>query len=134
VKPKLRIWVVFGESLKLGSGRAELLELIDKLGSLRQAAAEIDMSYRHAWGYLRDLENAAGFGFVERNSGGAARSGLRLTTKAREFLASYRKFQRSLDRVAAREFAKCFGPPAPTRSPRVKAAPPRSATKRPTTR
>ncbi len=107
VKPKLRVWVVFG-SLKFGEGRARLLELIDERGSLRQAAAEFDMSYRNAWGYLRELEQAAGFELVARSPEGTLRSGMRLTPRGREFLACYRKFQRSLDTAATRHFARAF--------------------------
>ena len=85
--PKLRVWVVFGSRLKFGDGRARLLELIDERGSLRQAAAEFDMSYRNAWGYLRELEQAAGFELVARSPKGTLRSGMRLTPRGREFLA-----------------------------------------------
>lgn len=106
--PKLRVWVVFGSRLKFGEGRARLLELIDERGSLRQAAAEFDMSYRNAWGYLRELEQAAGFELVARSPKGTLRSGMRLTPRGREFLACYRKFQRSLDAAATRHFARAF--------------------------
>jgi molybdate transport system regulatory protein len=109
VKPKLRVWVVFGSRLKFGDGRARLLELIEERGSLRQAAAEFDMSYRNAWGYLRELEQAAGFELVARAPRGTLRSGMKLTPRGREFLACYRKFQRSLDAAAARHFARAFG-------------------------
>src|SRR4030095_13019476 len=86
MKPKLRGWGTFGKQLKFGDGRARLLELIDERGSLRQAAAEMRMSYRNAWGYLRELEKAAGFKFVERAPGGNPRSGMRLTARGSEFL------------------------------------------------
>ena len=76
MKPKLRVWVTFGDELKFGDGRARLLALIDEYGSLRQAAEDFKMSYRHAWGYLRDLEQAAGFKFVERAPGGGPSSGI----------------------------------------------------------
>ena len=109
MKPKLRVWVVFGNRLKFGDGRARLLELIDERGSLRQAAAEFDMSYRNAWGYLRELERAAGFALVARSPAGTLRSGMRLTPKGREFLECYRKFQKSLDAEAARHFEASFG-------------------------
>jgi molybdate transport system regulatory protein len=109
VKPKLRVWVVFGSGLKFGDGRARLLELIEERGSLRQAAAEFDMSYRNAWGYLRELEQAAGFPLVARSPAGTLRSGMRLTPRGREFLARYRRFQRNLDAAAARHFAGAFG-------------------------
>jgi len=113
MKPKLRVWVVFGKQLKgkqlkFGDGRARLLELIDERGSLRQAAAELRMSYRNAWGYLRELEKAAGFKFVERAPGGNPRSGMRLTARGSKFLARYAKFQRGLEQAAARHFERAF--------------------------
>jgi molybdate transport system regulatory protein len=105
---KLRVWVVFGKRLKFGDGRARLLELIEERGSLRQAAAELRMSYRHAWGYLREMEKAAGFKLVERAPEGRPQVGMRLTAGGREFLACYRKFQRGLDRAAAGHFERSF--------------------------
>jgi molybdate transport repressor ModE-like protein len=96
--------VVFGKRLKLGSGRAHLLRSIDARGSLRQAAAE----FRNAWGYLQELERAAGFKFVERAPGGGPRSGMRLTAAGREFLACYEKFSRGLEEAARRHFERSF--------------------------
>lgn len=109
MKPKLRVWVTFGDDLKFGDGRAHLLELIERHGSLRKAAAEIEMSYRNAWGYLRDLEKAAGFKFVERVPGGGPESGMRLTRAGRRFLDRYRKFRGGLDEAARRQFERAFG-------------------------
>ena len=108
MKPKLRVWIVFGERLKFGDGRARLLELIDSRGSLRQAAAAFDMSYRNAWGYLGELERAAGFKLVERGPDGTARSGMRLTDAGREFVRAYRRFQRNLEAAAVRHFDGSF--------------------------
>ena len=59
-------------------------------------------------GYLRELENAAGFKFVERAPGGNPRSGMRLTARGSEFLACYGKFQRGLEQAAARHFERSF--------------------------
>ena len=107
MKPKLKVWVTFGD-LKFGDGRARLLEEIDEQGSLRKAAGTFEMSYRNAWGYLRELEDAAGFKFVERVPGGGPRSGMRLTDKARLFLQRYRKFRNGLDAAVARQFERSF--------------------------
>ncbi|HSB41713.1 MAG TPA: LysR family transcriptional regulator [Methylomirabilota bacterium] len=109
MKPKLRVWVMFGEQLKFGDGRARLLELIEQRGSLRKAAQELEMSYRNAWGYLRELEQAAGFKFVERAPGGGPSSGMRLTRAGRRFLDRYRKFRSGLDEAARRQFERAFG-------------------------
>ena len=107
MKPKLKVWVTFGE-LKFGDGRARLLEAIDEQGSLRKAAGSFEMSYRNAWGYLRELERAAGFKFVERAPGGSFRSGMRLTEKGRVFLQRYRKFRSGLDQTVRRQFERSF--------------------------
>ncbi len=108
MKPKLKVWVAFSDKLKFGDGRARLLELIDERGSLQKAAEEFEMSYRNAWGYLGELERAAGFDFVERAPGGGPRSGMRLTKEARRFLARYWKFRDGLDRSVKRHFARAF--------------------------
>ena len=108
MKAKLKVWIVFGNSVKLGDGRAQLLELIDELGSLRKAAAHLEMSYRNAWGYLRDLEQAAGFELLERHAGGGPGSGMRLTTRGRAFVAAYRKFRQRVDAAVDRQFTRAF--------------------------
>jgi len=108
-KPKLKVWVAFGSELKFGDGRARLLELIDERGSLQQAAHEMAMSYRNAWGYLGELERSAGFRFVERAVGRAPRGGMRLTSEARRFLVRYRAFRSRLERMALHEFGRVFG-------------------------
>jgi molybdate transport system regulatory protein len=105
VKPKLKVWVVFGDRVKFGDGRAELLERIEGLGSLKQAVAGMGMSYRAAWGYLRELERAAGFTFVVRHPG---RVRTRLTPQGKRFLVRYRRFRRGLDDVVARQFSRSF--------------------------
>lgn len=87
--PKLKVWVVFGTGLKFGDGRARLLEAIDELGSLQQAVARFDMSYRNAWGYLRQLEEAAGFAILQRTPGRRPTGGMKLTTRGRQFLRRY---------------------------------------------
>jgi len=108
MKPKVKVWVAFNDELKFGEGRARLLELIDERGSLQKAAEEFRMSYRNAWGYLGELERAAGFKFVERVPGGGPRSGMRLTKEAKRFLGHYRKFRQSLERAIERCFAQAF--------------------------
>jgi len=108
MKPKLRVWIVFDERVKFGDGRAQLLELIDALGSIQQAVGRLNMSYRNAWGYLRELEKSAGFKFLERRPGAGPRGGARLTKQGRAFLAQYRRFRRALDPMVERRFRRTF--------------------------
>jgi molybdate transport system regulatory protein len=108
MKPKVKVWIAFNDELKFGAGRARLLELIGERGSLQQAARDFDMSYRNAWGYLGELERAAGFKFVERVPGGGPRGGMRLTKEAKRFLARYQQFREGIDRVVQRHFERAF--------------------------
>lgn len=99
---------MLGARVKFGDGRAELLELIEQTGSLRQAVTRLGMSYRAAWGYLRELERAGGAALLERHPGGGAAGGMRLTREGRWFLARYRRFRRGLDALVERHFARSF--------------------------
>ena len=108
MKPKLRVWVTFGEDLKFGDGRARLLALIDERGSLKKAAQELEMSYRNAWGYLRDLEEGGRLR-VRRAGDGRPESGMRLTKAGKRFLERYQRFRSGLDEAARKQFDRAFG-------------------------
>ncbi len=108
IQPKVKVWVAFGDAVKFGDGRARLLELIDGLGSIQKAVAEFGMSYRNVWGYLKELETAAGFRLLQRGPGGGPGSGTRLTPKGREFVACYWRFRQSVEEESNRQFEKAF--------------------------
>jgi len=107
----VKIWVILPNGTKLGAGRARLFELVDELGSIRKAVAKLGMSYRAAWGYINELEEAAGFTFLARRPGGGGTGGARLTREGRAFLARYRRFRESLDRTVQRQFTRAFKSP-----------------------
>jgi molybdate transport system regulatory protein len=108
MKPKFKVWIVFEDQIKFGDGRADLLDLIDELGSIQQAVARFGMSYRNAWGYLKALEKAAGFKLLERGPGGSPGSGTRLTRQGQQFLERYRRFQANVDVDVTRRFRQTF--------------------------
>lgn len=108
MKAKLKVWVMFNDKVKFGQGRAALLRVIDELGSIKQAVERFEMSYRYAWGYLRDLERAAGFRLLDRKPGGSRAAGTRLTPNGREFLDRYDRFERDLEKSMARCFDRAF--------------------------
>ncbi len=106
--PKFKVWVAFASGAKLGHGRAELLGLIDRLGSIQRAVNEMGMSYRNAWGYLRELERAAGFKLLERPAGCGPGAGTRLTAGGRQFLERYQRFEAEIAKEADRRFRRIF--------------------------
>jgi len=108
LRPRVKVWVILPNGTKLGDGRARMFELIDERGSIRKAVAQLGMSYRAAWGYITELEAAAGFTFLARRPGGGGKGGARLTREGRAFLARYRRFRESLDQTVQRRFTRAF--------------------------
>lgn len=104
---KSKFWVTLGPRTLFGDGKADLLEAVDQLGSLRSAALSMGMSYRHAWGLLRELDEAAGFPFLE-HSGTGPRTNLRLTPDGRRFIDAYRRFRAPLDGMVEKTFRRTF--------------------------
>lgn len=55
LKIKGRIWIETESGLKIGIGRARLLEQIDELGSITEASKILEIPYRKAWGIVREI-------------------------------------------------------------------------------
>ena len=104
---KAKFWLTIGPSTLFGDGKADLLEAVDRLGSLRSAVQSMGMSYRHAWGWLRELDEAAGFAFLE-HTGTGPRTNLRLTDKGRKFIDAYRRFRKPLNKAIEARFQRVF--------------------------
>lgn len=85
-----RVWLEREGRGLLGPGRAELLERIDELGSMAQAARALGMGYKHAWDMVEAMNNRAEAPLVERVAGGRGGGGTRLTEAGRSLVAELR--------------------------------------------
>jgi len=83
---KAKFWIENKGEVVMGGGKAALLQAVDRLGSIQQAADEFGMSYRHAWGAIRRIENRAGFKIVNTKLGGKEGGGARLTPQGKAFV------------------------------------------------
>ncbi len=83
----------------LGPGMAELLDRIGKLGSIRKAAASMEMSYRKAWLLLQGMHKTFGAPVVATETGGSAGGGARLTDLGTKLLKTYRAIEQSAARA-----------------------------------
>jgi molybdate transport system regulatory protein len=79
----------------LGPGMAELLDRISHLGSIRKAAASMEMSYRKAWLLLQDMHKTFGAPVVATETGGSAGGGAQLTELGTRLLKTYRTIEKS---------------------------------------
>ena len=80
-----------------GPGIAELLERIERSGSLRKAAGEMGMAYSRAWNVVNECEKALGFELIARAAGGHAGGGSHLTERGGKTLNAYRKLEAELN-------------------------------------
>lgn len=86
----------------VGKGRAQLLRLVGSTGSITAAARAMGMSYRNAWGVLREVGSAAGGPVAVSERGGLRGGRTRLTALGRGLLEEYGRAERALEEEAAR--------------------------------
>jgi molybdate transport system regulatory protein len=87
-----RFWLTKKNQSFLGTGRIELLERIDKTGSINAAAKEMKMSYKAAWERINGMNALADQPLIERITGGKGGGGTKLTPYARELIATFHRF------------------------------------------
>lgn len=95
---KSKIWLESEGEVLLGYGKARLLQAINELGSIQEAAGRFGMSYRHAWGFIRKIEKRSGIKFVDSHAGGKGGGKSRLTPQGKKFLEGYLKMDREIKR------------------------------------
>jgi len=95
---KVKWWLEKDGGLVLGKGRCLLLEAVDRVGSLREAARLCGISYRAAWGKLRASEERLGEPLVVIQPG---RRGMTLTPRAKKLLAVFHQIEGELDETLA---------------------------------
>jgi molybdate transport system regulatory protein len=73
---RLRVWLEQEDQTYIGIGSTLLLQQVEKLGSLRKASESLGMSYRRAWGKLKNAEERIGKPLVEKTKGKGQRFNL----------------------------------------------------------
>jgi molybdate transport system regulatory protein len=106
---KSKLWIEVEGKPVFGRGRRFLLQAIDKYGSINQAAKEINISYRKAWGYIKAMEERLGIKLVERQTGGKDGGGAILTEEARSFLEKYGLMEEGIREMVDQKFRGIFG-------------------------
>jgi molybdate transport system regulatory protein len=83
----------------LGNGKFELLDFINQFGSLKAAADKMEISYRKAWGMLRDAEEKLGFSLVEKQRGGQHGGNSVLTEDGKILIDAYKELLVEFDKA-----------------------------------
>lgn len=94
--PRLRLRIVFDDQAMLGPGKADLLELIRKTGSISAAGRAMGMSYKRAWTLVETMNALFRSPLVTSSRGGSAGGGAALTPDGERVLDLYRRLEARL--------------------------------------
>lgn len=102
---KIKIQLVCGDTFAMGPGKADLLEAIERDGSISAAGRVLGMSYRRTWILVDEMNRCFREKLVETLTGGGKQRGARLTEAGRIVLKSYRELE--AESVAAMDSECC---------------------------
>jgi molybdate transport system regulatory protein len=97
MKLRFKVWSEVDGKPLFGPGRYRLLSALRRSGSINAAATEAGISYRRAWGQIREMERLLGAPLIVSNRGGAKGGGTLLTRKALNLM---RRYERACERAA----------------------------------
>ena len=106
--PRLKVWLEVGGRYAFGLGISEILQAVDRAGSIKGAAAELGKSYRHVWGRVKEAEGALGRRLVQARVGGRGARRSCLTPEARRLVTAFGALRERMFRLARAEFARAF--------------------------
>jgi molybdate transport system regulatory protein len=101
---KAKFWIENRGEVVLGGGKTALLLAVDQFGSIQRAADEFGMSYRHAWGVIKKIEQRAGFKIVDTKLGGKDGGGAQLTPKGKAFVKRVDSLLKDLQTIVEKRF------------------------------
>jgi molybdate transport system regulatory protein len=92
-----KLWLEINNVKVLGPGRVELLERIHASGSIRQAALQMEMSYKQAWEIIQTINAHFKQPIVISHSGGKGGGNAEVTPEGmeltRQFHVLHEKFR-----------------------------------------
>lgn len=108
MEAKIKLWVEKDGLLVFSDYRAELLDHIARTGSISGGAERMGLSYRRAWGKIKEIEQNLGMKLVQSEAGGPGGGQTRLTPEGEEILARYRAFRSAALADVRRDFTEAF--------------------------
>ncbi|GAA5009712.1 LysR family transcriptional regulator [Acinetobacter puyangensis] len=93
IQSHLRLRILHDQHIAFGPGKAELLEAIQRTGSISQAAKSMNMSYRRAWQLVDTMNQCFASALVETQTGGTHGGGAIVSPLGQQILQSFRAIE-----------------------------------------
>ncbi len=106
--PRVKVWLEAGDRYAFGYGIAEILQAVERSGTIKGAAHDLGKSYRHVWGRVKEAEEALGRQLVVTQVGGQEARRSSLTPEARRLVTSFLALHRRMGDLLAEEFSRAF--------------------------
>ena len=103
VKPAFKLWFEIGQNYVFGEGTYMLLEQIRKKKSISAAAKATNMSYRHAWDLIKEVEKHLGESVIKTQKGGKHGGKSEVTSAGLSILTSYKRLKKTMTNVCKLE-------------------------------
>jgi len=103
IKSAFKLWFEIGDDYILGEGTCALLEEIRKEKSISAAAKATNMSYRHAWDLIKEVEKHLGEPVIKTQKGGKYGGRSEVTSAGLSLLTSYKKLKKKMKNVCKLE-------------------------------
>ena len=98
----MRCWIdVEGEKF-FGPGRLELLQEIERSGSIASAAKAMGMSYKKAWAMVEEMNTRGTSPYVITQKGGTKGGGTQVTPRGKRVMSAYSELVARLDTVVSK--------------------------------
>jgi len=101
-RPAFKLWLETDDGYVYGPGVNALLQKVEETGTLKEAAAALDMSYRYAWGLIKKAEEKLGESLILAHKGGrSGGGGAELTELGRQYIEEFVNIERTITRASA---------------------------------
>jgi molybdate transport system regulatory protein len=106
MKIHLKLSVLNDQGLPfMGRGPVQLLQGIERLGSINQASKEMNMSYVKAWKIIKRIEVGLGGKILRTKIGGKDHGGSELTPLAAKFIDFFTAYETEVANFAQDKFS-----------------------------
>jgi len=101
-RPAFKLWLETEEGYVFGPGVFSLLNRIEEKGTLKEAARDLGMSYRYAWGLIKRAEETLGESLISATKGGRLGGGsTEVTELGRRLVEDFERLRDTIARVSA---------------------------------
>ncbi|MEK9629326.1 MAG: LysR family transcriptional regulator [Nitrospinota bacterium] len=93
-----------GDLIALGPGKVDLLESIEEVGSISEAARRSKISYRRAWDMVNVMNQCFNKPLVESTKGGKGGGGATLSQLGKKVIKIYRDMEKKASQATQEDW------------------------------